>query len=172
MSFNLFLGASLPPLVTGFKEERFKIFSGDVFDEIPFVDSVIPALCVCGKVKEFRTFCQFTRPNQPAEKYENKKVLLRERKRHIDRGISSTPSAVLFQGGYPIPSWGGGTPLLAGGYPIMGTPFPILTWLGWYSIPGWGEGYGCTPLWKGHGTSWSIVGWRWVTPPSVDRLKT
>ena len=43
-----------------------------------------------------------------SKKMINKKVLLRERKRHTDRGVSSTPSVVLY--------WGGGYPL-AGGYP-------------------------------------------------------
>ena len=76
----------------------------------------------------------------------NKKVLLRERKRHTARHVSSTLSTVLFQGGYHIPGqggtlgWGtshpdltGGTPSLAREYPILGY-LPILTW--GYLIPG------------------------------------
>ena len=70
----------------------------------------------------------------------NKKVLLRERKRHTARRVVSTPSAVLT--GYPpILTWWGvaylGTPHpdLAGGYPTLvppqqGTPSPTWTWQG------------------------------------------
>ena len=59
----------------------------------------------------------------------NKKVL-RERKRHTDRGVSSTPSVVLY--------WGGG------GYPCLGTPIE----------PGWGtpphqNWLGYPPPWLG-----------------------
>ena len=52
----------------------------------------------------------------------NKKVLLRERKRHTDRGVSSTPSVT--QGGVPPPlarSDRGGT---QGGHPLAGVPTP------------------------------------------------
>ena len=45
----------------------------------------------------------------------NKKVLLRERKRHTARRVVSTPSVVL--PGYPTPSWPG-----RGGVPDQGTP--------------------------------------------------
>ena len=78
----------------------------------------------------------------------NKKVLLRERKRHTDRSVSSIPSVVLYQGGTPcwrgIPtaayqvfhvlSCTGGYPLLEGGmlvhpnggYPLLGgTPSQV-----------------------------------------------
>ena len=55
----------------------------------------------------------------------NKKVLLRERKRHTDRGVSSTPSAVL-SGGRGVPTLAGGVPTLAGGY----LPWPWGTYLG------------------------------------------
>ena len=40
----------------------------------------------------------------------NNKVLLRERKRHTARRVSSTPIQLI--GGYPIQSWPGGTPIL------------------------------------------------------------
>ena len=53
----------------------------------------------------------------------NKKVLLRERKRHTDRGISSTPSVVLTGGGGVPHPWLGGGDLgthLSG--PGQGTP--------------------------------------------------
>ena len=55
-----------------------------------------------------------------------KKVLLRERKRHTARPISSTPSAVLSRVGgtpslvgYPTSGWGGYT-IARWGYPISG----------------------------------------------------
>ena len=54
----------------------------------------------------------------------NKKVFLRERKRHTDRSVSRTPSVVLYRGrGYPCRGEGGGSPSLwGGGYPTSGTP--------------------------------------------------
>ena len=36
----------------------------------------------------------------------NKKVLLRDRKRHTVRRVTNARSAVLFRGGYPSPDWG------------------------------------------------------------------
>ena len=69
----------------------------------------------------------------------NKKVL-QERKRHTDRGVSSTPSAVLSGGGgvvphlwpegYPIPGWGGGVPISSWGR------VPIPGWRGTLSLVG------------------------------------
>ena len=60
----------------------------------------------------------------PFECNQNKKVLLRERKRHTNRSASSTPSTVRYPGrGVPIP---------AGGIPHLGYP---------PSRPGWGVGY-------------------------------
>ena len=68
----------------------------------------------------------------------NKKLLLRERKRHTDRDVSSTPSAVLSQGvgtlGYPSPC----QDLARGVVPWPGSrylgvpPPPIGTWPGRY----------------------------------------
>ena len=107
----------------------------------------------------------------------NKTVLLRERKRHTDRSVSSTPSAVLYQGrGYPIPaggvpppqvpllSWPGRVyPIPAGGYPIpargphLGYPPP-------QTLPGYPPpnlaGYPPPLVGPGQGT----IGPRWSTP--------
>ena len=63
----------------------------------------------------------------------NKKVLLRERKRHTDRGVASTRYVTLV-GGYPQP---GAVPLLAGYLLLGGTPAR--------GYPCWGG----TPTWEG-----------------------
>ena len=74
----------------------------------------------------------------------NKKVLLRERKRHTDRRLSSTSCTVLSWGGggvlplpgVPHPDMVGGTPSHTGDTPsqFRGTPWlgypPVLTWPG------------------------------------------
>ena len=57
----------------------------------------------------------------------NKKVLLCERKRHTDRGVSSTPYGAL--------SGGGGVPTLAGGGYL---PWQGVTYPGWGTCPGQG----------------------------------
>ena len=88
---------------------------------------------------------------------EDKKVLLRERKRHTARRVVSTPSVVLT--GYPPPvlTWWGGT-LLGGtlpGGPYLGTP-------GRVSPPSWPGGYparGVSPL-------------SWVPPSRVPPILT
>ena len=73
--------------------------------------------------------------------FTNKKVLLCERKRHTDRSVSSIPSVILYEVGYPPvrvpppgqvswgvpkvgypPSWYPPRPGLTGGYPRWGTP--------------------------------------------------
>ena len=115
----------------------------------------------------------------------NKKVLLRERKRHTDRGISSTPSVVLYWGGggggglplpgVPHPCWGYltlGTPpsdLAGGGYPTSDSPHQ--TWLGGVPHPCWGGGgyptSGTPPAGPGWGTP--LAGPGRGTPPPVDR---
>ena len=70
---------------------------------------------------------------------QNKKVLLRELKRHTERGLSSTPYAALSGGGY-LPWLGGtypgrGVPTLPGGY----LPCPEGTYLGQGGTSlGWG----------------------------------
>ena len=53
-------------------------------------------------------------PHRVTNIYSNKKVLLRERKRHTDRSVSSTPSAGLSRG---VPTSAGG-----GGHLHWGTP--------------------------------------------------
>ena len=115
-------------------------------------------------------------------KFQNKKVLLHERKRHTARRVSSTPPAILSWGGYPILGWvvslsGWGVPhLWMGGTPSLdeeGTPSlagvpPIWTWLGYpMSGPGWGtpplqDLPGVLPIWT----------WLEYPPPGVNRLKT
>ena len=51
----------------------------------------------------------------------NKKVLLGNRKRHTDQGVSSTPSAVLSRRGVTLslPNRGVPHPCWLGGYPVM-----------------------------------------------------
>ena len=113
----------------------------------------------------------------------NKKILLRERKRHTARRVSSTPSAphpwlgVQTWPGYPF------LPLLPSSAPFLPGwgMTPVLTWLGYSPIqPGQGtphpdlarlpapqKGPGTSrwgTLLEGHGTSRSIMGWRWGTP--------
>ena len=88
----------------------------------------------------------------------NKKVLLRERKRHTARHVSTTPSAVLSWEGVPHPWIGGPHPDLAGGgaylipgrgTPSQGTP-RSLTWPGGGGGEGWegGRGWGVPHPWR------------------------
>ena len=86
------------------------------------------------------------------------------------------------QGGYPIPGWreypipgsggypipgSGGTPYLTGGTLSWdwGTPWEG-TWDQWLWYPLGRDLWPVTgvPPWKGHGTSGSIMGWRWGNP--------
>ena len=113
----------------------------------------------------------------------NKKVLLRERKRHTNRSVTSTPYAVLSWGvptldrehlpwGTPLLTWPGGyllweVPTLARGYlPWMGS-----TYLGW-GVPT----LGVPPSWPAQGGVPTLgvphLDLARVPPPSVDRLKT
>ena len=85
----------------------------------------------------------------------NKKVLLRERKRHTARRVTSARSADLFRE-YPILTWlEGGTPVMSwpGGYPSMGYPQPGQR----YPLPGTGvspsQYWGTSPREKEHLTS-------------------
>ena len=68
----------------------------------------------------------------------NKKVLLRERKRHTDRSVSSTPSVSL--GGVPPPPsqvWWGGGGTQGGVPPGSGTPPPARSDRGGGGYPSW-----------------------------------
>ena len=92
----------------------------------------------------------------------NKKVLLRERKRHTDRGVSSTtrsgvtPPARFDRGGGYL-RWGTSQPgPTGGGYPRWGTPL---------AGPGWGTP---PPPAPGRGTPPPPAPGR-DTPPSVNR---
>ena len=82
---------------------------------------------------------------------ENKKVLLRERKRHTARHVAST-SVVLSREGYPIPGWWG-TPSQDGGYPHPGMGYPCPNPAGGVPHP-------------------RTVGGTLGYPPGVNRLKT
>ena len=96
--------------------------------------------------------------------FENKKVLLRERKRHTARRVASPRYAALV-GGVPLPGgypcWGvscwevlllGGTPARGGGtptrgYPLLGEVPPIQSWEGVPPIS-W-MGYPHIQTWEG-----------------------
>ena len=101
--------------------------------------------------------CVRIRGSPPPQKKQDKKVLLRERKRHTDRGVSSTPICFPKWGTplpQPGPTGGGG---LTGGYPLArsdrggtrggvpplnwGTPPPGWTWT-WLcgQTDGWMDG--------------------------------
>ena len=110
------------------------------------------------------------------ENYDNKKVLLCERKRHTARRVASAPYAGW--GGYPIQSWwgrvypiqswegtpiqswwGGGTPSSHGG---EGVPHPVMVG-GGYPIQSWWGYPGCPPPSR-PGPS----GYPWGTPLHPD----
>ena len=80
-----------------------------------------------------------------------------------------TPS--LAGGGYSIPDQGVGGPDLAGEYPILGRDLgPVIGVppgkdMGPVEVLWDGDGL---PPQKGHGTSGSIMGWRWATPMGVN----
>ena len=118
----------------------------------------------------------------------NKKVLLRERVRHTDRSVfcPSYPSSPCQGVGYRIQSSPERVPhpVLAGRgdvpHPTLARgPGPVeLLWDGdgvppertWDQWKYYRMEVG-TP-WKGHGTSGSIMEWRWCTPPPpVDRQR-
>ena len=117
--------------------------------------------------------------------YINKKVLLRERKRHTARCVASACYAALSPDvgwrGYPIQSWMGGTPYHEGwgppsagwgtpcldlgrGYPHLdlGRGYPLCTWDG---VPPCQEGWDTPQSTPGMGVPPPI--WTWVTvhPP-------
>ena len=88
--------------------------------------------------------------------------LPRKRQRHTARHLASTPYVVLTMGGYP--SWLGvsHTEVNPPPPPETGVPPPESTWDQWKY---YGMEMGTPPSPKGHGTSESIMGWRWGTPP-------
>ena len=119
----------------------------------------------------------------------NKKVLLRKRKRHTARHVSSAPRyaggggyPVPGLGGYPVPGPGGGYmvpglrgvpgPRSGGGTPshVWGVPHPM-SW-GGHPIPCWGG----TPshVWGGNPHTWDGVPPpsqtldQWVPPPTIQ----
>ena len=118
----------------------------------------------------------------------NKKVLLRERKRHTARRVASDRYSTLSPdegGGYPIQAWLGGYLIPGWGYPIPcldlgwgtschldGVPPPI-SWIRYPSPPpGPGMGYPTPPGW---GNPRPDLGWG--TPPQsrcglTNKLKT
>ena len=130
----------------------------------------------------------------------NKKVLLRERKRHTARRVVSTPSVVLT--GYPpVLTWLEGYPTwvppgrvptcpdLAGGYPTWVPPGRGVLYLGTSpagyphpsrvppaGYPPAGPGRVPDPLGVCPMEFWvmlqSIMGYGYPPPPGVDRLKT
>ena len=84
--------------------------------------------------------CNYTMAMISVGKYKmyNKKVLLRERKRHTVRRVASARYAALSNGGYPIQSWWGGTLVpphhhqdLARGY----SRYPTTTIQTWDGVP-------------------------------------
>ena len=120
-------------------------------------------------------------------KIQNKKVLLRERKRHTARRVASTRSTGLRPGDGQPPSSSGqeGSPhlVLLGGlpHPVIdpgAPPPPILTWdLTWLGGIPWSTSPG-RHLRKWWLAPWemdmgpvdgSIMGWRWGYPMWTDR---
>ena len=83
---------------------------------------ILPHLHICSTRRVCASFCQhFSIQNPWNKSIINKKVLVHERKRHTDRGVSSTPYVVLPGGGG---CWGGG------GGPARG-------WMGYPSVQDW-----------------------------------
>ena len=99
--------------------------------------------------------------NFPYKCIYNKKVLLSERKRHTDRGVSSTPSVILYEVRYPPrPGLTGGNPRW--GTPCLGTPWPGL--MGGTPQPGLTRGTQGTP--RSDLAGLPPIGPCWGTSPS------
>ena len=88
-------------------------------------------------------------PHHFSDPIQDKKFLLRERKRHTSHRVVSTPSVVLTGGGYPNPGPDpeGGYPIPGWGYAIPGRSTPHLDQAG-VPPPLSGPGQGTPPpLW-------------------------
>ena len=95
---------------------------------------------------------------------QNKKVLLRERKRHTARRVASASSPG--QGSTPsIPDRGVPHPVLDGGtHPVLGRGYPILSWMG---IPPFIPGQRVLPSRPGLGYPPSGPGWGTPSRPGM-----
>ena len=127
-----------------------------------------------------------------ADNNSNKKILLRERKRHTARHVASAHYADLL-GGYSVQSWTGGTPSFLMGVPPIswmgflpsrpGMGYPPISWMGyphltWDGVPspksrrmGYPQsaGWGTPPSSSGMGTPHQLDG---VPPPKVEQTHT
>ena len=107
----------------------------------------------------------------------NKKVLLRERKRHTARRVASARYAALSHGGrgggYPIQPWVWGYPIqswLREGYPDVTPPHPDMGWGTPHPDLGWGTK---PPIqtwdWVPPSAGWGTPAWTWDgEPPHPD----
>ena len=129
-------------------------------------------------------YCVSKYRNPSGSNISNKKVLLRERKRHTARRVVNTPSVVL--SGYPPWPDPGGYPV--GGLPYLGTPLPDLA--GGVTLPGYpparvpppaepgrvpppaGPGRVPPPAAPWHSGKCCKALWDMGTSPGVNRLKT
>ena len=119
---------------------------------------------------------EYSRQKQSLAKqtlYQNRKVLLRERKRHTARCVSSTPSAVLSRVrgvphlcmGIPLPGPDGDSPPLNGKVPITGQGTPYGPhWSTILSGPGRG-----TPHWDLAGAPPEYPHWDLTGAPASHR---
>ena len=123
-------------------------------------------------------------PNSPAKYIKEKKVLLRERKRHTARRVASARYVDLSPDrGVPYPADGGGgypsSPGLGVPHPVLGgTPFQV--WTGGTPHPDLGWRYPPSPLqqdgvppsqvWDGGTPDLSRPGMGSVPPPPIERM--
>ena len=102
--------------------------------------------------------------DQSSHRIFNKKVLLRERKRHTAHHVASARYAALCNGGRGYPISGRGYPISGKGYPVQclgrgGYPIPGV---GGYPISGLGRGVPQVQTWDGVPPHL-----RWGTPPDL-----